>query len=189
VVEIKPGSRGSGYVFNQKIHGGVVPKNYFGAVEDGIRDGLTKGPLGFPVVDVEATLLDGSYHAVDSSEIAFRTAGRLAVHQALPECRPVLLEPVHTVTIHTPSDAMARITALIPMRRGQILGYEPREGWFGWDSIRAYIPEEEVHDLIIEIRSGTQGLGELEFAFDHMAEVTGKAAEHAIQARQAAAAK
>jgi elongation factor G len=91
---------------------------------------------------------------VDSSEIAFRTAGRLAVSQALPECKPVLLEPVHLVTFHTPSDAMARITALIPMRRGQIL----------------------------------QGLGELEFAFDHMAEVTGKAADKAIEARQAAAA-
>jgi len=189
VVEVKPGARGSGYVFNQKIHGGVVPRQYFGAVEDGIRDGLMKGPLGFPVVDVEATLLDGSYHDVDSSEIAFRTAGRLAVHQALPECKPVLLEPVHMVTIHTPSDAMARITALIPMRRGQILGFEPREGWFGWDSIRAYMPEDQVHDLIIEIRSATQGLGELEFAFDHMAEVTGKAAEHAISARQTAAAK
>jgi elongation factor G len=188
VVEIRPGPRGSGYKFEEKIHGGVVPRQYFGAVEDGIADGLMKGPLGFPVVDVEATLLDGSYHAVDSSEIAFRTAGRLAVQQALPECKPVLLEPVHLVTFHTPSDAMARITALIPMRRGQILGYEPRPGWLGWDSIRAYIPEDEVHNLIIEIRSATQGLGELEFAFDHMAEVTGKAAEKAIEARQAAAA-
>ncbi len=101
---------------------------------------------------------------------------RMGVNQALPECDPVLLEPVHTVTFHTPSEQMARITALIPMRRGQILGFEPRDGWFGWDSIRAYIPEDELHDLIIEIRSATQGLGELEFAFDHMAEVTGKAA-------------
>jgi elongation factor G len=188
VVEIRPGPRGSGFVFDEKIHGGVVPRQYFGAVEHGIADGLMKGPLGFPVVDVEATLLDGSYHAVDSSEIAFRTAGRLAVSQALPECKPVLLEPVHTVTIHTPSDAMARITALIPMRRGQILGFEPRPGWLGWDSIRAYLPEDEVHDLIIEVRSATQGLGELEFAFDHMAEVTGKAADRAIESRQATAA-
>ena len=69
---------------------------------------------------------------------------------------------------------MARITAIIPMRRGQILGFEPRDGWFGWDSIRAYLPEDELHDLIIEVRSATQGLGEFVFAFDHMAEVTGK---------------
>jgi elongation factor G len=189
VMEIKPGPRGSGMKFEQKIHGGVVPRQYFGAVEDGVRDGLMRGPLGFPVVDVEATLLDGSYHTVDSSEIAFRTAGRLAIQQALPECKPVLLEPVHIVTIHTPSDQMARITALIPMRRGQILGFDPRENWFGWDSIRAYIPEDELHDLIIEIRSATQGLGELEFAFDHMAEVTGKVAERVVDARQGVSAK
>lgn len=189
VLEVRSGQRGCGMVFDQKIHGGVVPKQYFGAVEEGAKDALQKGPLGFPVVDVEVTLLDGSYHAVDSSEIAFRTAARMGVHQALPECDPVLLEPVHTVTFHTPSEQMARITALIPMRRGQILGFEPRDGWFGWDSIRAYIPEDELHDLIIEIRSATQGLGELEFAFDHMAEVTGKAATKAVESRQAMAAK
>jgi elongation factor G len=189
VMEIKPGPRGSGVKFEQKIHGGVVPRQYFGAVEDGVNDGLMRGPLGFPVVDIEATLLDGSYHTVDSSEIAFRTAGRLAVQQALPECKPVLLEPVHLVTFHTPSDQMARITALIPMRRGQILGFEPRDGWLGWDSIRAYIPEDELHDLIIEIRSATQGLGELEFAFDHMAEVTGKAADRVVETRQGVSAK
>lgn len=189
VLEVRPTSRGSGFVFEQKIHGGVVPKQYFGAVEEGCRDALEKGPLGFPVVDVQVTLLDGSYHTVDSSEIAFRTAARIGVHSALAECEPVLLEPVHAVTIHTPSDQMARITALIPTRRGQILGFEPREGWFAWDSIRAHIPEEELHDLIIEIRSATQGLGELEFVFDHMAEVVGKAAAKAVGSRQMSAAK
>ena len=189
VLEVRPGQSGSGLVFDQKIHGGVVPKQYFGAVEEGVRDALLKGPLGFPVVDVEVTLLDGSYHTVDSSEIAFRTAARMAVSHALPECHPVLLEPVHSVTVHTPSDQMARITALIPMRRGQIIGFEPRDGWFGWDSIRAYMPEDELHDLIIEIRSATQGLGELESAFHHMSEVTGKAAAKAVESRQAMTAK
>jgi elongation factor G len=189
VLEVRPGQRGSGLVFDQKIHGGVVPKQYFGAIEEGVRDALQKGPLGFPVVDVEVTLLDGSYHAVDSSEIAFRTAARMGVSQALPQCDPVLLEPVHTVTIHTPSDQMARITALIPMRRGQILGFESRDGWFGWDSIRAYMPEDELHDLIIEIRSATQGLGELESVFDHMSEVSGKAATKAVESRQIMTAK
>ena len=102
VLEVRPGQRGTGLVFDQKIHGGVVPRQYFGAVEEGVRDALARGPLGFPVVDVEVTLLDGSYHAVDSSEIAFRTAARIGVSAALPECKPVLLEPVHAVTIHTP---------------------------------------------------------------------------------------
>jgi len=189
VLEVRPGQRGSGFVFDQKIHGGVVPKQYFGAVEEGARDALMEGALGFPVVDVEVTLLDGSYHTVDSSEIAFRTAARIGVNLALPECEPVLLEPVHTVTIHTPSDQMARITALVPMRRGQILGFEPRDGWFGWDSIHAHIPQDELHDLIVEIRSATQGLGELESAFDHMAEVTGRTATKVVEARQSAAAK
>ncbi|MEZ6030782.1 MAG: elongation factor G [Hyphomonadaceae bacterium] len=189
VLEVRPGQRGSGMTFDQKIHGGVVPKQYFGAVEEGVGDALASGPLGFPVVDVEVTLLDGSYHTVDSSEIAFRTAARMGVSVALPECDPVLLEPVHAVTIHTPTDQMARITAIIPMRRGQILGFEPRDGWFGWDSIRAYMPEDELHDLIIEVRSATQGLGELECAFDHMAELTGKPAVKAIESRQAVAAK
>lgn len=185
VIEVRPTARGDGVIFDQKIHGGVVPKQFFGAVEAGVRDACLKGPLGFPVVDVSAVLLDGSYHAVDSSEIAFRTAGRMAVADALPNCSPVLLEPIDKVTIHTPSDAMARITALIPMRRGQILGYDTREGWSGWDSIHAYLPEDEVHDLIIEIRSATQGLGELEFGFDHMAECAGKAAQRAVSAHGA----
>lgn len=189
VLEVRPGPRGSGFVFDQKIHGGVVPKQYFGAVEEGVKDALMEGALGFPVVDVEVTLLDGSYHTVDSSEIAFRTAARIGVNLALPECDPVLLEPVHAVTIHTPSDQMARITALVPMRRGQILGFEPRDGWFGWDSIHAHIPEDELHDLIVEIRSATQGLGELESVFDHMAEVTGRTAARVVEARQSAAAK
>ena len=189
VIEVRPGQRGTGLVFDQKIHGGVVPRQYFGAVEEGVRDALASGPMGFPVVDVEATLLDGSYHAVDSSEIAFRTAARMAVQAALEQCDPVLLEPVHAVTIHTPTDQMARITAIVPMRRGQILGFEPRDGWFGWDSIRAFLPEDELHDLIIEVRSATQGLGEIETAFDHMAEVTGKPAAKAIESRQGVAAK
>jgi elongation factor G len=189
VIEVRPGQRGTGLVFDQKIHGGVVPRQYFGAVEEGVRDALAHGPLGFPVVDVEASLLDGSYHAVDSSEIAFRTAARMAVQAALEQCDPVLLEPVHAVTIHTPTDQMARITAIIPMRRGQILGFEPRDGWFGWDSIRAFLPEDELHDLIIEVRSATQGLGEIETAFDHMAEVTGKPAAKAIESRLGVAAK
>jgi elongation factor G len=176
VIEVRPATRGAGFAFSQKIHGGVVPKNYFPAVEAGVRDALEHGPLGFPVVDVEAVLLDGSHHAVDSSEIAFRTAGRLAIAEALPKCNPVLLEPIDAVSISTPSDAVMRITALVPMRRGQILSLEPCDGRQGWDRVRAYIPEDEVHDLILEIRSATQGLGELEFEYDHMAEVTGAAA-------------
>jgi elongation factor G len=101
----------------------------------------------------------------------------------------VLLEPVHRVTIHTPSEQMARITALVPVRRGQIIGFEPRDGWFGWESIRADIPEDELHDLIIEIRSATQGLGHMTSTYDHMAEITGRVASKVVEARQMSAAK
>src|SRR6185312_12054801 len=121
VLEIHPLPRGSGFIFIDKIVGGAVPRNYIGAVEEGVRDGLARGPLGFPVIDVQATLTDGSYHSVDSSDQAFRTAARIGISEALPQCQPVLLEPIHTVEIVCPSEATARINAILSARRGQIL--------------------------------------------------------------------
>jgi elongation factor G len=189
LVEVRARQRGEGFAFAQKIHGGVVPRQYFSAVEAGARDALEKGPLGFPVVDIETVLVDGSHHTVDSSEMAFRTAGRIAVQEALPHCKPVLLEPVHSVTIHTPTDAVARITGLVPTHRGHIHNLEPRQGWPGWDSVKAMVPEDELHELILEIRSATQGLGELESELDHMAEVTGPTASKVVEAHAAHAGK
>ena len=95
VLEIKPMPRGTGFEFHEKVVGGAVPRNYIGAVEEGVVDGLTRGPLGFPVIDVHVTLMDGSYHSVDSSDLAFRTAARIGMSEALPQCQPVLLEPIH----------------------------------------------------------------------------------------------
>jgi elongation factor G len=103
VLDIKPLPRGSGFKFTETITGGVVPRNYIPSVEEGVVDGLKTGPLGFPVVDVSVTLIDGSYHTVDSSDMAFRTAGRIGVVEALPQCQPVLLEPIHMVEIVCPS--------------------------------------------------------------------------------------
>ena len=136
-----------------------------------MRDAMERGPLGFPVVDVEVVLTDGSYHSVDSSELAFRTAGRIAMTDALKACDAYLLEPIDKVTIHAPSSATSRITSAISSRRGQILGYDTRGGWPGWDQIEVYFPEADRHDLIVELRSATQGLGAYEAAFSHMAEV------------------
>ena len=133
VLEIKPMPRGGGFEFHEKIIGGAVPRNYIGAVEEGVVDALLRGPLGFPVVDVQVTLIDGSYHSVDSSDIAFRTAARIGVSEALPQCQPVLLEPIHVVEIVCPTDATAKINAILSGRRGQILGFDTREGWDGWD--------------------------------------------------------
>jgi elongation factor G len=186
VIEIKPMPRGSGFVFEDKITGGVVPRNYIPSVEEGIIDALTHGPLGFPVVDLHVALIDGSYHTVDSSDMAFRTAGRIGIVEGLPQCQPVLLEPIHLVEIVCPNEATAKINALMSGRRGQILGFDTREGWDGWDVVRAKMPEAEIGDLIIEIRSATAGAGTFTFKFDHMAELTGRTADQIIAARRAA---
>jgi elongation factor G len=187
VLDIKPMPRGSGFSFEDKITGGVVPRNYIPSVEEGIVDGLKHGPLGFPVVDLHVSLIDGSYHTVDSSDMAFRTAGRIGVAEGLPQCQPVLLEPIHLVEIVCPTEATAKINALLSGRRGQILGFDTREGWDGWDVVRAKIPEAEIGDLIVEVRSATAGAGTFTFKFDHMAELTGRTADQIIAARRAAA--
>lgn len=186
VIEIKPMPRGSGFGFEDRITGGVVPRNYIPSVEEGVVDALKHGPLGFPVVDLHVALIDGSYHTVDSSDMAFRTAGRIGISEGLPQCQPVLLEPIHLVEIVCPSEATAKINALMSGRRGQILGFDTREGWDGWDVVRAKMPEAEIGDLIVEIRSATAGAGTFTFKFDHMAELTGRTADQIIAARRAA---
>jgi elongation factor G len=186
VLEIKPLPRGTGFKFDDRITGGVVPRNYIPAVEEGVVDALKHGPLGFPVVDLSVALVDGSYHTVDSSDQAFRTAGRIGIVEGLPQCQPVLLEPIHHVEIVCPSEATAKMNAILSGRRGQILGFDTREGWDGWDTVRAQMPEAEIGDLIIEVRSATAGVGSFIFKFDHMAELTGRTADQIIAARRAA---
>jgi elongation factor G len=187
VLEVKPLPRGGGFEFHEKVVGGAVPRNYIGAVEEGVVDGLLRGPLGFPVIDVQVTLTDGSYHSVDSSDLAFRTAARIGVSEALPQCQPVLLEPIHVVEIVCPTEATAKINAILSGRRGQILGFDTREGWPGWDRVRAMMPEAEIGELIVELRSATAGAGSFTRAFDRMAEVTGRAADQIIAAHRVAA--
>jgi elongation factor G len=180
VIDVRPLPRGSGFAFRETVHGGSVPKQYFSSVEAGAKDGLQRGPLGFPVVDVAVTLTDGSYHSVDSSDMAFRAAAKLAVGEALAKARPVLLEPILAVEIAVPGEAISRATALASARRGQILGFDPRPGWEGWDVLKALIPQAEIGDLILELRSATSGVGSYTSQFDHLAEITGKAADSII---------
>ncbi len=186
VLDIKPLPRGSGFKFEDKITGGVVPRNYIPSVEEGAIGALKHGPLGFQVVDVQVALIDGSYHTVDSSDMAFQTAARIGINEGLPQCHPVLLEPIHHVEIVCPSDATAKMNAILSGRRGQILGFDTREGWDGWDVVRAKMPELEIGDLIIEVRSATAGVGSFSFKFDHMAELIGKTADQIVAARRAA---
>src|SRR6187401_2525164 len=126
VIDVKPLPRGSGFKFDEVITGGAVPRNYIPSVEEGVLDAIKHGPLGFPVVDLSVTLTDGSYHAVDSSDAAFQAAARLAMAEALPKAKSVLLEPVLAVEITIPTEALSKATGLVSARRGQILGYDGR---------------------------------------------------------------
>lgn len=177
VLDIKALPRGEGIQFSDTITGGVVPKQYIPSVRDGVLDALRSGPLGFPVADLSICLTDGSYHSVDSSDQAFKMAGVTAIREGLPECKPVLLEPICRVSVVCPNDATARINAIVSARRGQLLGFDARPGWDGWDEVNALMPEAEIGDLIIELRSATAGVASYTSTFDHMAELTGKAAE------------
>jgi elongation factor G len=183
VLEVAPRGRGEGFAFAERVHGGAVPRQYFSSVEAGCHDALAHGPLGFPVVDVEAVLTDGSFHTVDSSDMAFRTAARLGMIEALGKGDSVLLEPVLAVTIFVPSEAMSRATAIVSGRRGQIMGFGPREGWEGWDRLDALIPEADMDNLIVELRSATSGAGFYQSRFDHLAEVIGRQAREVVAAR------
>jgi elongation factor G len=186
-IEIRPLSRGSGFVFEDQIKGGVVPRNFIPSVEKGIVEYLKHGPLGFPVVDLAVALVDGSFHAVDSSDAAFQTAARIAMTEGMPNCAPVLLEPIMRVQIHVPNDATSKANQVVSGRRGQIMGFDARQGWKGWDTVAAQMPLSELHNLIIDLRSLTQGVGTFEMEFDHLAELNGKLAEQVVVAHKAAA--
>jgi elongation factor G len=181
MIEVQPLPRGEGFAFQDRITGGVVPRQYIPSVETGVRDALKCGPLGYPVVDLAVALTDGSYHTVDSSDAAFQAAARLALAEALPKAKPVLLEPILSVEITIPSEALSKATGLVTARRGQILGYDGRPGWTGWDVISATIPESEIGGLIVELRSVTAGVGTFSTRFDHMAELSGRPAEMVLQ--------
>jgi elongation factor G len=187
IIDIKPLPRGTAFAFLDQVKGGVVPRQWIPSVEKGVIDYLKEGPLGFPVVDVSVALIDGSYHAVDSSDAAFQIAGRIAMQEGMPNCAPVLLEPIMHVRIHVPSEATAKVNQVVSSRRGQLMGFDARDGWKGWDTVEAQMPQSEIADLIIELRSLTQGVGTFEKAFDHLAELTGKLADQVVNAKKAAA--
>lgn len=182
-LEIRPQSRGEGFVFADRVVGGAVPRQYIPAVQKGVEAALARGPLGFPVVDVAVTLVDGGFHAVDSSDMAFQKVAQKAMAEALPGCGPVLLEPILKVTISVPAEFTPRVQRIVTGRRGQLLGFDAKPGWKGWDEVQAFLPEAETEDLIVELRSQSLGLGVFARAFDHMQEVAGRASEQVVAAR------
>ncbi len=169
-IDIAPRPRGEGFEFIDKIVGGSVPRNFIPAVAEAAEESAKKGPFGFPVVDISVTLVDGGFHSVDSSDMAFKTATSVAMREGLAKADPILLEPVDHVTISVPSEFTPRAQRLLTGRRGQILGFAEKDGWAGWDDVTALVPEAELHDLIIELRSQTLGLGTYRRKFDHLAE-------------------
>ena len=185
VIELRPLDRGAGFEFEDKITGGAIPKQYIPAVEAGAREAMTRGPLGFPVEDVAVTLVDGSFHAVDSSELAFRIAGRAAMSEALAKAAPYLLEPIARVSVDTPGGTGSKAGSVVSARRGQILGLAPHPAWPRWERVEALLPESGLHGLDAELRSLSQGLASFTATCDHLAELGGKHADEVVKARAA----
>jgi elongation factor G len=169
-IEIRPLPRSRGFQFSDRVKGGVVPKTYIPSVEAGVRDALAEGRNGHPVVDVAVTLKDGKHHAVDSSDFAFRMAGKAAVREALEQAGLVLLQPILKVSIHVPSVFSGGLVAVVSGMKGQVLGFSAEEGAAGWDIFEALLPLAAQDDLGHSLARATRGTAWFETAFDHYEE-------------------
>ena len=179
VVEFEPGEPGSGFVFESKIVGGVVPKEYVTPVEEGIKEAMENGYLaGFPMVDIKATLVDGSYHEVDSSEMAFKVAGSMAFKEAAAKAKSVLLEPIFRLEVVVPEEYMGDVIGDINSRRGRLEGMEAKNGT---QTIRGFVPLSEMFGYATDLRSKTQGRGTYVMQFGHYEEVPKNIAETIIE--------
>ncbi|HEY5573012.1 MAG TPA: elongation factor G [Anaerolineales bacterium] len=179
VLELEPAEMGSGIEFENDIVGGIIPREYIGAVEKGIREAAEAGILaGYPVVDVKVRLYDGSYHEVDSSEMAFKMAGSMAFKEGLQKGRPVLLEPIMKVEVVAPEEFLGDAIGLLNARRGVILSTEARAG--NAQAVRAMVPLAEMFGFATYLRSSTQGRGVFTMEFDHYAQVAESVAREII---------
>ena len=170
--KIEPLERGSGSKFSESVVGGSVPRQYIPGVEKGVMEALGRGPLaGFPVVDVSVNLYDGSYHDVDSDEMSFRMAAILAMKEGMSKAAPIILEPIAEVHIFVPSQFTSGVLSQMNGLRGQILGYGPALDRPGWDEVTTHVPQGELWDYIIELRTLTQGLGYYTWKFAHLSPV------------------
>jgi elongation factor G len=177
-INLEPGEPGDGFVFVDKIVGGAVPREYIPSVQSGIHEAMETGVLaGFPMVDLKVELIDGSYHDVDSSEMAFKIAGSLAFREAAKKARPVLLEPVEDVEVVVPEEYMGDVIGDLNSRRGHIQGMEPRAGA---QAIRAQVPLATMFGYATDLRSMTQGRATYTMQFSHYSEVPGSIAEEIV---------
>ncbi|NOD78400.1 MULTISPECIES: elongation factor G [unclassified Ruegeria] len=186
VISVAPLPRGSGFQFEEVVKGGAVPKNYIPSVEHGAKDALEQGPEGFPVVDVKVTLSDGKHHNVDSSDYAFRTAGKNAVREALPQAKPVVLQPILTAEIHLPSDFVGDLVPTISSLQGQVLGFEGNPNASGWEIFNAQIPAVTEDELHRTLASATRGTGWVKLTFDHYEELRGPVPKAATKEKASA---
>lgn len=181
---VQPNPRGTGFTFDETVKGGAVPRNYIPSVEAGAEESLAKGPLGFPVIDVGVTLYDGQHHSVDSSDFAFKTAGRMGVQQGLGEAGAVLLQPIFQVSIFVPSVYSGSLVGIVSSLKGQVLGFDRDPDAKGWDIFRALLPGSALDGLVHDLRSATQGLAYYTTEFDHFEELYGKEAEKIVEEKQ-----
>lgn len=172
VIRVSPLARGAGFEFGDEVKGGAVPRNYIPAVAAGAEEALQQGPHGYPVVDVKVVLLDGKHHAVDSSDFAFRTAGKNAVKEALPEARAHMLQPILSVAIHVPSVYAGGLVPTISGLKGQVLGFEGHPTAAGWDVFNTLLPASAREDLFRALGSATRGTAWFETTFDHFEQVS-----------------
>ena len=180
-IKIEPNESGKGYEFINAIVGGAIPKEYIGPIDQGIQGAMQAGVLaGYPVVDVKVTLYDGSYHEVDSSEMAFKIAASMAFKQAMSKADPVLLEPIMKVAVNTPEDYMGDVIGDLNSRRGQIQGME---AVFGAQEIKAFVPLSEMAGYSNDLRSKTQGRGSYVMEPSHYIEVPKSIAEDIMSSR------
>lgn len=170
-IEVRPLARGGGFSFEDKIKGGAIPRNFIPAVQAGITEALAEGPGGYPVVDLSVTLLDGKHHSVDSSDHAFRTAGKNAMKEALAEARTIMLQPIAQVLIHVPSVFAGGLVPTVSGMKGQVLGFEGHPTAAGWDVFRAQMPMSAIDDLLNALGSAARGTAWVTAEFDHYEEI------------------
>jgi len=176
-IKLAPTARGEGFEFSDEIKGGSIPRQFIPAVEKGIAETMAEGGVrGFPVVDVKVSLIDGKYHSVDSSEMSFRQAGRLALRAAMEQAGPILLEPVSKIEVTVPSDYQGDVMGDLSGRRGQLQGSETAGN--GQQMITALVPTSEILNYAIDLRSITQGWGHFKTTHDHYQEVPAHMADH-----------
>jgi elongation factor G len=186
-LEIEPAGADQGFVFVNKIVGGAIPRNYIPAVEKGITEAMVQGVYaGFPMVDIQVSLVDGSFHPVDSSEMAFKVAGSLGFKKGVPECNPTLLEPIMLLTVTVPDEYMGDVMGDISGRRGRVLGVDAKGSL---QVIKAHVPMAEVLSYQPELTSMTGGRGAFSMDFDHYEEVPGEIQQKLVEAYQAARAE